>query len=86
MLDTIGDSEKTRYIYDVLSQVNQKIAINSDKDYFKKLKEKEEQQQAIFKYKAGKLIIDSENKSKKDEFIENFATCANQKAFLGDEE
>ena len=84
LLDTKGDSEKTRYIYDILSQVNQKIAIHSDKDYFKKLKE-EEEKNAIYEYKAGKLVLDSESKTQKEMFLESFKTCAGKKTFMGDE-
>ena len=83
LLDTKGDNLKTRYIYDVLNQVNQKIAIHSDKDYFKKLKE-EEEQKVVGKYKAGKLIIDDKSNDKQDEFIKSFKTCAGREVFVGD--
>jgi len=81
LLDSVGDSEKTKYIYDTLSQVNQKIAIHSDKDYFKKLKEDEEKN-ILSEYKAGKLVIDTDNKNKKDKFIESFKTCASHESFI----
>ena len=38
LLDSIGDNAKTHFIYDILSEVNQKIATDKDSDYFKKLK------------------------------------------------
>ncbi len=79
LLDSKGDSVKTKYIYDVLSNVNQKIAINKDEKYFKKLKEKEEKPQ----YKAGKLVIDFEGK-KDDEFSRSFKYCAGREIFVGD--
>lgn len=82
LLDSVGDNSKTRYIYDVLSEVNQKIAITSDKDYFKKAKEEEEKND-VSKYKAGKLVINY-NDDKNDEFIKSFATCAGKEIFVGE--
>lgn len=82
LLDSVGENSKTRYIYDILSEVNQKIAINNDSDYFKKLKE-EEEKKGVSEYKAGKLVIDLEH-DKNDEFIKSFATCANRKIFVGE--
>ena len=81
LLDTVGDNSKTKYIYDILSEVNQKIAITSDKDYFKKLRE-EEERNSVSKYKAGKLVIDLEA-DKNDEFIKSFQTCAGREVFVG---
>ena len=82
LLDSKGDNNKTRYIYDILSQVNQKIAINSDSDYYKKLREDEEKNN-ISKYKAGKLVIDLEE-DKNDELIKSFKYCAGREIFVGD--
>ena len=82
LLDSVGDNTKTRFIYDILSEVNQKIAITSDKDYFKKLKEEEEKKD-VSKYKAGKLVIDFKE-DKNDEFIKSFATCSGREVFVGD--
>lgn len=81
LLDSIGDNIKTNYIYDILSEVNQKIAINNNNDYFKKLKE-EEEKNSIAKYKAGKLVIDLDDK-KNDEFISSFKKCAGYEIFIG---
>ncbi len=81
LLDSIGDNVKTRYIYDVLSDVNQKIAINSSDEYYKKIKEKDEQMLSQQKYKAGKLLLDE---SSEEELIEHFSICANRKLFMGD--
>ncbi len=83
LLDSVGDNTKTKYIYDILSEVNQKIAINNDSDYFKKLKAEEEKNN-ILKYKGGKLVIDYEA-DKQDALIKNFATCAGREIFVGEE-
>lgn len=81
LLDSIGDNTKTTYIYNVLSDVNQKIAINASNDYYKKIKEKDEEAQSRKKYKAGKLLLDE---SSDQELIENFSICANREIFMGD--
>ena len=81
-MDSSGDNSKTRYIYDILNEVNQKIAITSDKDYYKKLREEEERKD-VSKYKAGKLVIDFEE-DKNDEFIKSFATCSGREIFVGE--
>ena len=83
LLDSKGDNSKTKYIYDILSEVNQKIAINNDEDYFKKLKE-EEEKNSVAKYKAGKLVIDLNGNDKNDEFIKSFKYCAGREIFVGD--
>lgn len=82
LLDSIGDNIKTHYIYDILSEVNQKIAIDNDSDYFKKLKEDEEKK-SVAKYKAGKLVIDY-NDNDNNEFIKSFKTCAGKEIFTGE--
>ena len=82
LLDSIGDSTKTHYIYDILSDVNQKIAIDADNDYFKKLKE-EEEKQTFVEYKNGKLHIDVSDK-KDEELIKSFSVCAGYNVFIGE--
>lgn len=82
LLDSKGDSNKTRYIYDVLSQVNQKIAILNNDDYFKKLKEDKEKEN-VAQYKAGKLVINLDD-DKNDELIKSFKYCAGREIFVGD--
>ena len=82
LLDSKGDSNKTRYIYDVLSQVNQKIAILNNDDYFKKLKEEKEKEN-VAQYKAGKLVINLDD-DKNDELIKSFKYCAGREIFVGD--
>ena len=84
LLDTKGDTIKTRYIYDVLSDVNKKIAITNDSDYFEKLRE-EEEEKTVAKYKAGKLVIDLDSKDEDKELIKSFSVCAGREIFVGDE-
>ena len=85
ILDSISDNVKTRYLYDVLSEVNQRIAITNDEGYFKKLKEDEEKNLSS-KYKAGKLIIDLDSKGKDDELLKNFSICEGKEFFMGADE
>ncbi len=81
LLDSKGDSAKTRYIYDVLSEVNQKIAISQNKDYFDKIKQDDDTN--LSQYKAGKLVINLEAKDKKhDEFIKSFKNCEGRENFI----
>lgn len=82
LLDSKGDNHKTRYIYDVLSQVNQKIAINTNDDYFEKIKEQEEKNN-ILQYKAGKLITEVDD-DKQNEIIKEFKYCSGREIFVGD--
>ena len=81
LLDSTGDNTKTNYIYNVLSEVNQKISLNSTSEYFQKIKEKQEEESSRQKYKAGKLLLDE---SSDEELRENFSICANRKLFMGD--
>lgn len=83
LLDTIGDVEKTRYIYNVLLEVNQKLALFNDSEYFKKINEEEEASH-ISKYKAGKLVIDYNSDPKKDKFLKNFKRCSGYEIFVGE--
>ena len=82
LLDSISDNVKSRYLYDILSDVNQKIAITNDESYFKKLREEEEKNLSS-KYKAGKLVINTDSKSKDDEFIKSFSNCEGKEFFMG---
>lgn len=82
LLDSVGDNTKTNYIYDILSEVNKKIAFEHDNDYFKKLKE-EEEKNSLAKYKAGKLVIDY-NDDKNNEFIKSFRICEGHEIFIGE--
>ncbi len=82
ILNSKNEPDKTRYIFDILDEVNQKIAIFNDKEYFEKIKEQEEN--TPNEYKAGKLIIDENNKTKQKELIEYFKICEGRKVFMGD--
>ena len=74
LLDLEGDFEKKKFVYDVLADVNKKIALNKDSDYYKRINESNVDEA---KYKAGKLVIELEAKKNKkaDEFIKSFSVC-----------
>ena len=75
LLGIKGEGEKTKYIIDILSDVNQKMAFNK--------KDKKEDIEDYINYKAGKVVI-SEKKDKKDEaFYKNFKTCEGKEFFVG---
>lgn len=81
LLNIDGSSEQAKYLYDVLSEVNQKISINDkDREYIKKMNDEEI---ADFKYKAGKLVVfDNKNEEK---YIEKFKVCMGKEIFTGSE-
>ena len=77
VLDARGEGTKTRYIYDVLNDVNQKAVIHPDKD----IKEAPEQ---VFEYKAGKLVTEPKIKKKKDDELYKFYShCAKYEKYYG---
>ncbi len=82
LLDNIGDQEKMRYLYDTLSDVNQKIAIFAPDGYFKKLNEEYDRNNKA-KYKAGKLVLDGKDD---EELIKNFKICAGHDIFMSEGE
>ena len=77
ILDVDGDSVKTRYIYDVLSEVTQKMAQQGDYKYLVEHIDEEGHKdgynQAELTYVGGKLVVS-------DEFdramLKNFKTCS----------
>ena len=75
-----GDGEKTKYIIDMLSEVNQKMTRNKDKDKAKKEKEDIEE---FIKYKAGKVVLDSKNEKQNESFYQNFKKCEGYELFKG---
>ena len=83
ILNSKGDPDKTRYLFDVLSEVNQKMALFNDKEYFEKIKDKEENNTNA-KYKAGKLVLNDSNKETEKELIDDFKICEGRKVFMGD--
>ena len=82
LLDSKGEGSKTRYIYNVLDEVNKKIAINTDPDYYKKQAEKEELEDKSV-YKSGKLVIVEPKNKKDDDLKKSFRTCDNKEYFIG---
>ena len=77
VLDSKGESSKTRYIYDVLNEVNQKAAIYQDETM-------ENEPEQVFEYKAGKLVTDSKIKKKKeDELYKFYSRCAKYETYYG---
>ena len=81
LLDTKGDGAKTRRIYDILTQVNQKIAIK-DENSLKNYKENDNFKTKS-KYKGGRLIIDENSKRAEKEMINSFKTCSGYEMFKG---
>lgn len=73
-----GDANKTRYIYDVLNEVNQRLAL--DPEYVEMLKEKEAKELGDGKvtYIGGRLVISEEFDK---EMFKNFKRCANKELF-----
>ena len=79
LLGIKGDGEKTKYIIDILSDVNQKMTFNKEE----KEKEKEDIENYI-RYKAGKVVLDDKKSTKEDEaFYNNFKTCEGKELFVG---
>ena len=79
ILDTKGNSNKTRYIYDVLNEVNQKYAVSEEYENLReRLDEEEKAGKKEVTYVKGKMLV-------VDEFdgamIKNFKTCANKQYF-----
>lgn len=84
LLDSKGDSTKTRYIYDILSDVNQKSVVQLSEQDFKNLR-LEQDLKNDSQYKAGKLVINYSKDKKEDVFLKNFAQCAGREIFTGEE-
>lgn len=80
ILDSKAETFKTGYIYDVLTQVNQKISATDNTEYFKKLREADEKN-SLMKYKAGKLILDE---FEDEDLIKSFSQCSNREIFVGE--
>lgn len=79
ILDSKGDGNKTRYIYDVLNEVNQKYSITEEyREMIKHLNETDDINKAKITHINGKVVI-------ADEFdgavFKNFKTCAKRKYF-----
>ena len=78
LLGIKGDGEKTKYIIDILSDVNQKISFNKEE----KEKSKKEVEEFI-QYKAGKVVLDDKNNKHDEEFYKNFKDCEEKEFFMG---
>jgi len=75
VLDSKGEGSKTRYIYDILNDVNQKAVLYPDKE-----ESKTPEQQ--FEYKAGKLVLEPKTKKKKeDELYQFYSHCAKYQTY-----
>lgn len=82
LLDSNGNSSKTRYIYGILADVNNKAALEGLKD--------DDELIGNYQYKAGKLVtgvLEDDKKSKKKnkdkdlELRKNFSICANSELY-----
>ena len=49
------------------------------------LLKQQEEENDVSQYKAGKLVINLEEKDKNDEFVKGFQVCAAREFFVGDE-
>lgn len=77
LLDSKGDANKTRYVYDVLNEVNQRLAL--DPKYMDLLRERNEAElKGKVTYINGKLVISEEFDKA---MLKNFTTCANKEIF-----
>ena len=83
LLDAKGDGNKTRYIYDVLNEVNQKLALEDEyQNLVQKLNE-EEINEGKVTYIGGKLVITEEFDKA---MLKNFKTCSNKEMFYNEED
>ncbi len=78
LLGIKGEGEKTKYIIDILSDVNQKMTINKND------KENKENIEKYIQYKAGKVVINDTNKKNEKAFYDSFKTCEGQDLFIGE--
>lgn len=84
LLDSKGDSSTIKYIYDMLSEVNQKATIEEKKS--KDDTKKETQQEDIkLQYKNGKVVL-LEKSDGEEDFKNSFKTCSASELFMKEEE
>ena len=77
VLDSKGEGDKTKYIYGILNDVNQKAVIYPDKNAEKMPEQK-------FEYKAGKLVTESRaDKKQEDELYKFYSRCAKYDTYYG---
>ncbi len=83
LLDSAGDSNKTRYIYDILNEVNQKYSASEEYAQLRKRIEEEKKQgieniKEEVTYVKGKTLVLEESKGAT---IKSFKKCASKKYF-----
>ena len=77
VLDSKGEGSKTKYIYNILNDVNQKAVLYPDKDANKTPEQD-------FEYKAGKLVLDPKIKKKEeDDLYKFYSRCAKYDVYYG---
>ncbi len=80
ILSAKGNSEKSQYVFYMLMDVGQKIALlNNDDKLYKHLDEKKASKEP--KYKAGKLVLEEDKNN--NEIIEDFKVCEGKEKFGG---
>lgn len=78
LLDVRGDVNKTRYIYDVLSEVMQKYAASDEYVNLKETFDNEENASGNVTYVNGKMVVTEEFDRA---MLKNFKTCASKEFF-----
>lgn len=83
LLDSKGDANRTRYVYDVLNEVNQRLALDPEYLNMKLKLDEEEVSGGKLAYIGGKLVASEEFDKA---IFKNFETCANKKQFETEED
>lgn len=83
LLDSEGDTIKTRYIYDVLNEVNARLALDPEYMSLRQKLDEEEFGNGKVTYLHGKLVISEEFDKA---MFKNFKTCANKELFETEED
>ncbi len=83
LLDSKGDTNKTRYVYDVLNEVNARLALDPDYINLRRKLDEEQFGNGKIAYLHGKLVISEEFDKA---MFKNFKTCANKTFFESKED
>lgn len=83
LLDSKGDTNKTRYVYDVLNEVNARLALDPEYASLRQKLDEEEFGNGKVTYIHGKLVISEEFDKA---MFKNFKTCANKELFESEED
>ena len=83
LLDSKGDTNKTRYVYDVLNEVNARLALEPEYLSLRQKLDEEEFGNGKVTYIHGKLVISEEFDKA---MFKNFKTCANKELFESEED